>query len=455
MDEASQIRPEDALGAVARGRQLVVVGDTKQMPPSSLFQTESGESDIEEQENSAAQNSESVLECSLHAFAPVYRLKWHYRSQHEDLIKFSNHHYYDNDLVVFPAARKAGTGLGVVFHYIEGAVYLARSKAGARTGPSAPDPGAALLGAPVPGEDSTRKGAGTLGGNDLEAKAVAEAAIAHLLKHPGQSLLVATMNIRQQELVEDWIDRLTTKDPQARKAVEEASARDSEEFSVKNLENIQGHQRDVVMISMTYGKDPDSGKVAQRFGPLNGRNGRRRLNVLFTRAKLRNEVFSSMTYKDIVSKPEGTSGVNDLRDYLRFAQEGALPGEEGANPSFAEGRFEESVIHVVRSCGLLATPRIGVASYRVDIGVSLPERPQDYILGIECDGAAYHAMRSTRDRDRLRDEVLRSRGWNLHRIWSIDWFQQHEQARQSLVQVLESARAAALGQHQLPQKTAG
>ena len=265
MDEASQIRPEDALGAIARGKQLVVVGDTKQMPPSNFYQTIFNDDEDETAEVSTADESESILECSLHAFAPVY-LKWHYRSQHEDLIKFSNHHYYDNELIIFPSAGRSKAKLGVFFHYMEDATLVKRK-------------------------------------NDKEAQMVANAAIQHLIHNPGESLLVATMNLPQQELIESWIDRLTEKDAVARQAVEEARTRESEEFSVKNLENIQGHQRDVVFISMTYAKDPQSGRVLQRFGPLNGKDGRRRLNVLFTRAKLRTEVFSSMTFQDITSSP--------------------------------------------------------------------------------------------------------------------------------------------------------
>lgn len=404
MDEASQIRPEDALGAIARGKQLVVVGDTKQMPPSNFYQSGFEDSEDEEAESSTADDSESVLECALHAFSPVYRLKWHYRSQHENLIRFSNHYYYDNELIIFPAAGQSGDKLGVFFHYIEGATLVKRR-------------------------------------NDREAEAVARAAINHLIHNPTESLLIATMNIPQQELIESWIDRLIELDGVARKAVEEARSKDSEEFSIKNLENIQGHQRDVVMISMTYGKDPESGRVMQRFGPLNGKDGRRRLNVLFTRAKLRNEVFSSMTYQDIQGNPGNESGVNDLRNYLRFAQEGILY-EEGIDTGLPpDSDFEESVMNVIRSVGLVPTPQVGVASYRIDIGVSLPGRPGEYILGIECDGATYHSSRSARDRDRLREEVLVSRGWAIYRIWSTDWFYQHEEAKKRLLQKLKDLTA--------------
>jgi hypothetical protein len=402
MDEASQIRPEDALGAIARGKQLVVVGDTKQMPPSRFYEAGDDDSDEEEEEISAAQNDESVLQCALHAFSPVYQLKWHYRSRHESLIRFSNHYYYDNELIIYPTAGRSGQRLGITFNFISDAEFVNRR-------------------------------------NNKEAEAVAKAAIHHLMENPSESLLIATMNIPQQELIESWIDRITASDERARVAVEEARSREHEEFSVKNLENIQGHQRDVVMISMTYGKDPQSSRVMQRFGPITGKNGRRRLNVLFTRAKLRNEVFSSMTFQDINANPGNESGVNDLRNYLRYAKDGIMFEEGVPTGRPPDSDFEISVMNVVRSVGLIPVPQVGVASYRVDIGVSLPERQGEYILGIECDGATYHSSRSARDRDRLREEVLVSRGWKIYRVWSTDWFYQHEEAKKRLLQALKEA----------------
>lgn len=397
MDEASQIKPEDALGAIARGKQLVVVGDTKQMPPSSFYQTTFDE-DLETDDISTAEDSESVLECGLHSFAPVYRLKWHYRSRHENLIKFSNYYYYDNELVIFPSTGTDGKKLGISFNYIEEATFQGRQ-------------------------------------NIKEAEAVAKAAINHCINNPSESLMIVTMNIPQQDLIESILDRLTENDPVARKAVEEASMK-NEEFTVKNLENIQGHQRDVVFISMTYGKDPDSKKVMQRFGPINGKSGRRRLNVLFTRAKNRNEIFSSMKYSDILGSIGQESGVNDLRNYLNFAETGILADEGKITGIGPDSEFEESVIRVIRSTGLIATPQIGVGGFRIDIGVSKQENPDRYILGIECDGASYHSSKSARDRDRLREEALVARGWRIFRIWSTDWFYRHENAKQRLLNVL-------------------
>lgn len=411
MDEASQIRPEDALGAVARAKQLVVVGDTKQMPPSDLWQKQIDEDGDEDEDVSAAADAESVLENALHSFQPVYRLKWHYRSLHEDLIKFSNFHYYDNELVIFPAARAKDGRLGIRFHYLE----EGRFQSGARV-------------------------------NVVEAEVVARAAVEHLKNHPEKSLMVATMNRKQQEAVEDLIESICDGDAIAREAVETARNHDFEKFLVRNLENIQGDQRDVVFISFTYGKDPASGRPMQRFGPINGKSGRRRLNVLFSRAKERIEAFSSLLASDVVGKPGVADGVNDLKNYLKFAQDGILY-EEGVNTGRdPDSGFEISVMKVVRSMGLVAVPQVGVASYRVDIGICLPGEEGRYLLGIECDGASYHSSRWARDRDRIREEVLRSRGWDIYRVWSTDWFRQHEDAKERLMdrlrRVVESERKA-------------
>jgi len=400
MDEASQIRPEDALGAIARGKQLVVVGDTKQMPPSTFYQS-IFEEEQESEDVSTAEDSESVLECGLHSFAPVYRLKWHYRSRHEKLIRFSNYYYYDNELVVFPSTGTGGNKLGIFFNFIDDATFQGRQ-------------------------------------NIKEAEVVAKAAIKHCINNPNESLMIVTMNIPQQDLIESIIDKMIENDPVARKAVEEACLK-NEEFTVKNLENIQGHQRDVVFISMTYGKDPDSKKVMQRFGPINGKSGRRRLNVLFTRAKNRNEIFTSMRYQDILGSTGQESGVNDLRNYLKFSETGVLADEGIVTGHAPDSEFEESVIRVIQSTGLIATPQVGVGGYRIDIGISKPENRDQFILGIECDGASYHSSRSARDRDRLREEALVSRGWKIFRIWSTDWFYRHNEAKQRLLNALSES----------------
>jgi very-short-patch-repair endonuclease len=409
MDEASQIRPEDALGAVARAKQIVVVGDTKQMPPSNYWSRTLNDDDDDEDTDEetagrgVAQDSESILECAKNAFPPAQRLLWHYRSQHESLIRFSNYAYYDEELIVFPAASDDAGRLGIKFHHLpEG-----RYKSGARV-------------------------------NEIEAQIVARAALDHLMENPSETLLVATFNRPQQELIDALVDKYAAEDEAMIERLEEARQHAKEPFAVKNLENVQGDERDVIFVSCTYGADLNSGKVMQRFGPVAGAGGRRRLNVLFTRAKQRLEVFSSMTHDQILGRPGEPNGVNDLRDYLRFAQTGVLADSGRRTGQAPDSYFEEAVMRVVESAGLRAIPQVGVSSYRIDIGVEHPSRPGEFLLGIECDGAMYHSAKTARDRDRLRQEVLERRGWKIHRIWSTDWFRQNQAARKRLLDVLQS-----------------
>ncbi|HEX8372411.1 MAG TPA: DUF4011 domain-containing protein [Chthoniobacterales bacterium] len=406
MDEASQIRPEDALGAVARAKQIVVVGDTKQMPPSSYWSRTLNEDDEDDTDEEAtgrgvAQDSESILECARNAFPPAQRLLWHYRSQHESLIRFSNYAYYDEELIVFPAASDKAGRLGIKFHHLpEG-----RYKAGARV-------------------------------NEIEAEMVARAALHHLVENSTETLLVATFNRPQQELIEALVDKYAAEDEELLERLEEARQHPKEPFAVKNLENVQGDERDVVFISCTYGADLNTGKIMQRFGPIAGAGGRRRLNVLFTRAKRRLEVFSSMTHDQILGRPGEPNGVNDLRDYLRFAQTQVLADNGQITGQAPDSYFEEAVMRVVHSAGFRVVPQVGVSSYRIDIGVEHPARPGEFILGIECDGAMYHSGKTVRDRDRLRQEVLERRGWKIYRIWSTDWFRQNQAAQERLIAVL-------------------
>ncbi len=244
MDEASQIRPEDALGAVARAKQIVVVGDTKQMPPSNYWSRMLNEEDDDEDTDEetvgrgVAQDSESILECAKNAFPPAQRLLWHYRSQHESLIRFSNYAYYDEELIVFPAASDDAGRLGIKFHHLpEG-----RYKSGARV-------------------------------NEIEAEIVARAALAHLMENPSETLLVATFNRPQQELIDALVDKYAAEDGAMLERLEEARQHAKEPFAVKNLENVQGDERDVIYVSCTYGADLNSGKVMQRFGPVAGAGG--------------------------------------------------------------------------------------------------------------------------------------------------------------------------------------
>ena len=389
MDEASQIQPHDALGAIARADQMIVVGDSKQLPPTTFFQTEMENPDDEQGEESIFDETDasfSILDTCDAVGLPPTRLKWHYRSEHESLIAFSNSQWYDNELIIFPSAGTDSTKLGIVFHYVEKATYAA-------------------------------------GKNEVEADCVARQIIAHAKRFPELSLGVGTFNLKQREIIEDRLDRLAREDSTAELALEEFTRRhkDVEPLFIKNLENLQGDERDVIFISCTFGPDKDTGHVFQRFGPINGPNGWRRLNVLFTRAKKRMEVFSSMKHEDITIGP-GAEGRIALRKFLKYAESGMLPDLGHTTERGPDSDFEVAVARVINGLGFQTELQVGVSGFFIDIGVCHPNRTEEFILGVECDGAMYHSSRSARDRDRLREEILLRRGWNIHRIWSTDWF---------------------------------
>lgn len=404
MDEASQIRPEDALGAVARAKQVVVVGDPNQLPPTSFFERMFGDDLDGEEETSQAEDSESILDAAAALFRPMRRLRWHYRSQHESLIAFSNLHFYKRDLIVFPSAIGSGGRLGVRFVKVPRAIY-GRSM------------------------------------NPGEARAIAAAVIDHMVTRKGESLGVVAMNKDQADLVWDEVERLMKSEPAA-EAYYRARLDGPEPFFVKNLENVQGDERDVIFISVTFGPN-EAGHVVRNFGPINRPDGWRRLNVLFTRAKKRVVVFSSMSAGDIAVDPGMASGSKALRDYLAYAEEGVLSQPEftGREPG---SDFEIAVAQALAARGYECAAQLGVAGYYLDIAVKHPDRPGSYILGVECDGASYHSARSVRDRDRLRQSILEKLGWHIHRVWSTDWFKSHEREVERLVARLNDLRRTAV-----------
>lgn len=399
MDEASQIKPEDAIGAILRAKQLVVVGDPKQLPPTSFF--DQTDDEIDDEDATQFDNAESVLEVAQRSFQPYRRLRWHYRSQHESLIQFSNVKFYDEDLVVFPSPCDTLGGLGVVHHQVPDATC-------------------------VKGE------------NLREAQRIVERIIEHAKQQTGESLGVAAFNQKQSDLIDALVAKACSSDPEFANLY--AQMREGDDgFFVKNLENIQGDERDVIFISYTYGRDPSSGKVFQRFGPINSAMGWRRLNVMVTRARKRMEVFSSLLPSDIHGGPDKSRGVNAYRDFLEYAMNGMMReigSESGREPG---SPFEESVARVVESAGLEAVFQVGVAGYYIDIGVRRRDGDRSYLLGIECDGATYHSSKSARDRDRLREEIIKGRGWNLHRIWSTDWFLNQKAEEERLIRRLREA----------------
>jgi hypothetical protein len=384
MDEASQLKPEEALGAIARGSQLVVVGDPKQLPPTVFFD-KLGETQEEDSQAQAALLQESILDVCMGHFRPVRTLRWHYRSQHESLIAFSNSRFYRSNLIVFPSPYARSRNLGVKARFVQGATY-----------------------------DNQM--------NPMEAEVVVEAVLAHMRERPQDSLGVVTLNLKQRELVEELLDKRMRNLSYAEEFCE-AHGAEGMGFFVKNLENVQGDERDVIYISTTFGPVPGTRVVYQRFGPISRHDGWRRLNVLFTRARKSLTVFTSMRPEDIVDGENIPRGTRELRAYLEYLRIGAVPDTrvDGGGP---ESDFEIAVMEALEKHGYKCKPQHGVAGFRIDLAVRHPLYPNAFLAAIECDGAAYHSGRSARDRDRIRHEILERLGWRdrIYRVWSTDWY---------------------------------
>lgn len=404
MDEASQIRPEDALGAIARGSRLVVVGDPKQLPPTNFFNN--AVDDETDDDAVGLQVTESILEAAMPMFN-TRRLRWHYRSRHESLIAFSNRYFYDSDLVLFPSPFKSSEEFGIKLKYIPKGRFASTA-----------------------GENGGR--------NVEEALAVAKAIEQHLIGRPNESIGVVAMNAKQREEIEKQLDELA-KDNTSLYLAMQKNKNHTEPVFIKNLENVQGDERDVIYISMTYGPSQVGGKVMQRFGPINQEVGWRRLNVLFTRSKKRMHIFSSMKSGDILVDGRSSMGVKSLKNFLDYAESGHLEQAVETGKS-ADSDFEIAVMDALKKSGYECEPQLGVAGFFLDLAVRDPGKPGRFLMGIECDGATYHSAKSARDRDRLRQEILESLGWNIKRIWSTDWFKYPEAQLQPILNELEKLK---------------
>ena len=399
LDEASQMPPENALGALARCSQAMVVGDTNQLPPTNFFRKIFEDDDLDEDE---AVLDESILAMANTAFRPPRRLRWHYRSRHSGLIQFSNRYIYNNDLVIFPSPSEFRPDMGVSLVKVEG-----HYRAGI---------------------------------NSDEATVIVKAALNFMHNDPDRSLGIVTLNQKQRDLILEEMDRALNKDTIASKYVEDWIERNDglESFFIKNLENVQGDERDVIYIGTVYGPEKPGMPVMQRFGPVNGLAGKRRLNVLFSRAKQQIVTFSSMTAADIKADEHTNQGAYMLKCWLEYAKTGILYVGESVNRE-PDSDFEVYVINQLRSMGYEPVSQVGVAGYRIDIGIKHPSWPyNEYIMGVECDGATYHSSRSARDRDRLREEILTNLGWKLHRIWSTSWFTNPDKEAQRLRVAIEA-----------------
>jgi len=387
-----------------RAKQVVVVGDNKQLPPTSFFRiSEPDEAEMTDEENDL-ESLESILdECSA-AGLPEKKLLWHYRSRHESLIAFSNYHFYMNRLSTFPSSSFNGLDSGICFEYVSNGVYD-RAK--------------------------SRK-------NIEEARRVAEMVMSHARTKPGVSLGVVAFSEAQQTAILDRIEELRSQD----QSVEDFFGEDKlEPFFVKNLENVQGDERDEMIFSIGYGRDA-SGKLTMNFGPLNKNGGERRLNVAITRAKKKVTVVSSIRGADISAEIQ-TPGVRALREYLNYAEEGGsreflLRETENTGGEF-ESPFEEEVYEELTARGFNVHKQVGCSGYRIDLAIVDNEHPGRYVAGIECDGAMYHSARTARDRDRLRQQVLENLGWKIIRIWSRDWIFDRSSEIKRVIAEIEAA----------------
>lgn len=405
-DEASQIAVWDAVGAIARGKQVVIVGDPKQLPPTNFF-NKANEDEDEDDDGTAGDNQvedlESILDECLAVGMSKGRLTWHYRSKYESLITFSNINYYDSELITFPSPTT-----------VDNAVRIQRVKG-------------------IYDRGKTRT-------NRAEAEAVVAGIEAHYEsdKWRDKTIGVVTFNQPQQALIETLLDARRL----ASQKLDSAIAEDLREpLFVKNLENVQGDERDVIFFSTTYGKDA-AGRMTMNFGPLNSEGGQRRLNVAISRARERVVIYSSLLPEQIDLAKVRAAGVQDLKHYLEFAIRGPRALVEQSIPTgrAPDSPFEIEVIKVLRSKGWEVHPQVGCSGYRIDIGVVDPAAEGRYLAGIECDGRSYHSAATARDRDRLRQYILEHLGWHILRVWSTDWWLNPEREVEKLTERLEELR---------------
>jgi len=399
-DEASQMTVWDAVGVIARGKQLIVVGDPKQLPPTNFF-VKGDVKDEDREDDPATEDLESILdECLANGLHSAY-LNWHYRSRHEALIAFSNRHYYDDRLNTFPAALTSDK-LGISFRCVDGALY----------------------------DHNTHT-------NRHEAEAIVDY-LFERLSEPSErkrSWGIVTFSVAQQRLIEDLIDDKSEGLGWATDFFDDSR---SDAFFVKNLENVQGDERDVIMFSIAYAPD-DQGRFAMSFGPVNRPGGERRLNVAITRAREQVVIFASVRGSDIHAERTNSVGVKHLKALMEYAETGHLEGEAVKREKAVVTGVRKLVCECLVANGYSFEADVGMSSYPVDIAVRDPKDPNRFILGIECDGPKYAAQHTVRDRDVLRGDVLSALGWKIHHAWSVDWAFDRKRAESRLLAVLPRA----------------
>jgi very-short-patch-repair endonuclease len=394
-DEASQVLPEDAVTSILRGRSVVVAGDPNQLPPTQFF---AAERDEDSEPGEETEGFESILDVML-AFLPQWTLDWHYRSRDERLIAFSNHYVYDDRLVTFPSASLDDPALSHV------------------------------LVAQAAGSDREELS------SSAEVARVTQLIVEHATTRPDESLGVIAMGIRHSNRIDAELARIRRGRPELDAFFD---AHPEEKFFIKNLERVQGDERDAIILSIGYGKD-SSGKLPYRFGPLLTEGGFRRLNVAVTRAKKRASLVSSFSHMDMEPGRSSKRGVEMLRQYLQYASTGGEVFGDGGPSPVERNEFEIQVQTALERAGLRIAPQFGASRYRIDMAVQHPDQPGRCVLAVECDGATYHSSPTARDRDRLRQEHLEARGWRFVRIWSTDWFTRRDE---EITRVLEAYQKA-------------
>jgi len=398
-DEASQVRPADAFGSIVRAKQLVVVGDERQLPPTRFFEQQFSEGTNPDYDSTKA--NESILDLLLSRNIPSHMLRWHYRSRHQSLIAVSNREFYDNEILIFPAAGYETDASGLSFVHLPHTHY--------ERGKSATNP--------------------------MEAHLVAKAVIEHARRSPHLTLGVVAFSMSQRDRIQMELEALRKENPDCEGFFE---ANKLESVFVKNLETVQGDERDVILISVGYGKD-EKGSMGMNFGPLNQDGGERRLNVLISRARKALIVYCNFLPKELDMERTRSVGLRALRNFLYYAQTGRLERFDTVG-KLPESSFEEALLNALRSNGLNVEPKVGTAGCFIDIGVKDARGEGGYLLGIECDGVADAGSRSARDRDRIRHEILEDLGWKLYRIWSTDWYNNPQFEIERLLEAIEEEK---------------
>ena len=406
-DEASQINTENAIGAISRAKQVIIAGDSKQLPPTNFFSTSVSDDDFDNENDEDDSNDINAYESILDEanLLPERTLLWHYRSRHENLIAFSNTKIYKNNLITFPSNSEKLKDNGVEYIYVKEGFYDRGGKKG----------------------------------NTVEAQKVAEMVFDHFKRSPNRSLGVIAFGEVQQQAIDTAVRHLRMKNQSYEHFFKEDRI---EAFFIKNLENVQGDERDTIIFSIGYAKPPQGGQMYMNFGPLSKNGGERRLNVAITRAKHNVKLVGSIMPTDIDLNKISSDGPKLLRSYIDFAINGpSMLITEPKDPGIIihDSEFEEAVYNFLDRKGYKVGTQIGCSGYKIDLAIKHPVNSGIYVLGIECDGAMYHSARTARERDRLRQSVLEDMGWRIYRIWSTDWIKDSVTEGQKLVEAIEQA----------------